>query len=162
MGWELLRKAFAEVQMQGSSGLNAQDRGIKSSAKNVPFVLRLAAPGAGAHGADECTQLMEGSSRAQQHTQPSRGCPSAPVSPYPTGSHTHRHLSPNHTPDPRSNTQLCPTEDTQTPGQTPSIALPLCLLPPAQPPASLPHSVGFPPSHPVPLSLAPGTGRITP
>lgn len=55
---------IAEVQMQGSSGLNARDRGIKSSVKNVPFVIRLPAPGAGEQGADECTQLTEGSSRA--------------------------------------------------------------------------------------------------
>lgn len=60
MGWGggVLQKAFAEVQMQGSSGLNAQDRGIKRSVKNVPFAIRLPAPGAGVHSSYEYTQLI--------------------------------------------------------------------------------------------------------
>lgn len=77
------KRRFAEVQMQGGSGLNAQDRGIKSSVKNVAFVIRRAAPGAGVQGADECAQLIEGSrlpAEPQQHTQLSWGCPSNPVS----------------------------------------------------------------------------------
>lgn len=110
------------------------------------------------HGADEYTQLSEGSSLP---AEPSRGCPSAPVSPYwwePPSSHTHthRHISPNHT--------LAPGAD-QTPSSAPQstlrptlrlgIAVPLCLF---LLPTQLPYLIPWALHSPVPQSRTPFGG----
>lgn len=156
--------------MQGSSGLNAQDRGIKSSVKNVPFVIRLAAPGAGVQGADECTQLMEGSSLpAEPHTA-EQGVPLKPCVPTLVGAPqvpTHTGTPPNITlwpqmqiklpalpyrghPDPRPAPWHCSAPLLASPCPSTSFPAPL-------------HGPSTPQSpSPVPLSLAPGTARITP
>lgn len=112
------------------------------------------------HGADEYTQLSEGSSLP---AEPSRGCPSAPVSPYwwePPSSHTHTHtqapLPKSHSgPRCRSNPQLCPTEHTQTPDQHPGIAVPLCLF---LLPTQLPYLIPWALHSPVPQSRTPFGG----
>lgn len=149
------------------------------------------------HTADGGKQQSCSSTHIAEQGMPLNPC--VPILCEPPRSHTHRHLSPNHAPAPdadqtpssapqrtlrlQTNTLalLCPTEDTQTPDQPPSIALPHrghsdsrpapqhCSAPflafPC-PTISFPTSLHGPSTpqslSPVPLSLAPGTARITP
>lgn len=138
------------------SGLNVQDREIKRSVKNVPFVICLPAPGASVHSSYEYTQLIRGCSlpaEPPQPTQPHSGQTPGSLHPHtgwwepPSPPPTHRHPSPPQT-NLQPQKQLKPpgpfsTEDTQTPEQHPSIAVPLFLLFPAHLPASPPHPMGL-------------------
>lgn len=153
------------------SGLNVQDREIKRSVKNVPFVICLPAPGAGVHSSYEYTQLIQGCSlpaEPPQLTQPrSRQTPRGPCSLTLAGGsppHTHTGTLPLPKPPsrPRSSSNPLghsPQRTLRPLSNTPALLYPFSFCP--LPTHQLPHLTpwDFPSVVPQPCTSFSGTGN---